>query len=79
MNAVLSTIKEQKLRGLLHTTWNTLSRGTPFVTMAAIGCFESEDLHTRRTETAALLRKVMPIGGDYTKAGWSKIQVDSLW
>ena len=79
MTAVLSTIKTQSLMGLLHTTWNTLSRGFPFVTMAAIGCFENDDLHTRRTATAALLRKVMPIGGDYEKAGWSKIQVHYKW
>ena len=32
-----------------------------------------------RTKTAALLRKVMPAGGDYEKAGWSRVQVSSLW
>jgi len=79
MNAVLSTIKTQNLKGLLHTTWNTLSVGLPFVTMAAIGCFENDDLHTRRPETAALLRKVMPTGGIYERAGWSKFEVSYKW
>ncbi|MBQ8213382.1 MAG: family 20 glycosylhydrolase [Clostridia bacterium] len=81
-NAALSTVKDQSLMGFMHTTWHTLSKGMPYVTLAAIGGFESIDqcgLGQMRTHTAALLRKVMPICGDYTKAGWSKIQVHNLW
>ncbi len=80
--AVLSTIKTQKLNGLLHTTWHTLSRGMPYVTAAAVGCFEDIENRTfdeLRTGSAALLRKVMPVCGDYAKAGFSKFQVSSLW
>jgi hypothetical protein len=50
--------------------------------MAAIGCFEDLGVFGKeqlRTGTAALLRKVMPVHGDYEKAGWSKIQVHSKW
>ena len=67
--------------GVLHTTWHTLSAGMPFVTLVAMGSFENDnlDLMPIRTVTAALLRKVMPIKGDYTKAGWSKFQVNCLW
>jgi hypothetical protein len=82
MSAVLSTVKEQTLMGFLHTTWHTLSKGMPYVTIAAVGGFECVDKRgmTRMgTRTAALLRKVMSIGGDYAKAGWSKIQVHNLW
>jgi hypothetical protein len=82
MNSVICTAKEQKLMGVLHTTWHTLSEGMPYVTLADLGGFESIDkcgMPQMRTLTAALLRKVMPIDGDYAKAGWSKIQVDSLW
>ncbi len=82
MRAVVSTVKDRALMGFLHTTWHTLSNGMPYVTLAAIGGFESIDESMGallRTYTAALLRKVMPICGDYTKAGWSKIQIDSLW
>lgn len=78
MSAVFSTVKDQSLMGFLHTTWHTLSKGMPYVTRAAIQGFENVDI-SATTYTAALLRRVMPIGGDYTKAGWSKIQVDSLW
>ena len=80
--AVLSTIKMKKLSGLLHTTWHTLSRGMPYVTAAAVGCFEDIENRTFdefQTGSAALLRKVMPICGDYAKAGWSKIQVHNVW
>ena len=82
MNSVISTVKEQKLMGVLHTTWHTLSKGTPYVTHAAVGSFEGIDACVPRrilTNTAALLRKVLPADGDYEKAGWSKIQLDSLW
>ena len=81
MRSAVATVKEQSLAGFLHTTWHTLSKGMPYVTLAAAGGFESIDQYEMRqirTYTAALLRKVMPIDGDYTKAGWSKIQVDSL-
>jgi hypothetical protein len=82
MNAVLSTVKSQRLMGILHTTWHTLSKGMPYVAKAAVGGFEDDD-HLRgilsRTYSAALLRKVMPVEGDYSRAGWSKIQVHSLW
>ena len=68
--------------GFLHTTWHTLSKGMPYVTLAAVKGLESENACRgvqKLTHTASLLRKVMPVGGDYTKAGWSKIQVDNLW
>ena len=79
MNAALSTVKDQVLCGLLHTTWHTLTNGMPYVAMAAAGCFGEEGVRKRLTATAALLRKVMPIGGDYQKAGWSKNQVGYRW
>lgn len=79
--SALDTINEKNLMGFLHTTWHSLSKGTPYVVLAAMGAFENIDgceLTQMRTHTAALLRKVMPVNGDYTKAGWSKVQVDSL-
>ena len=81
-HSVISTVREQSLMGFLHTTWHTLSRGMPYVTLAAIGgCgeFDRRGMTQLHTYTAALLRKVMPAGGDYARAGWSKKQIDSLW
>lgn len=82
MNAVRATVAEQSLMGILHTTWHTLSSGMPYVAAAAVAGFEAREIHDMLpllTQSAALLRKVMPVHGDYTKAGWSKVQVDTLW
>ena len=82
MNAVCATVKQEVLLGLLHTTWHTLSNGMPYVTRAGVECWESTaDVGAVeiRTQTATLLRKVMPIDGDYQKAGWGKFQVGGLW
>ena len=82
MRSAFKTAQDNELMGFLHTTWHTLSEGMPYVTLAAIGGFESIDEYEYkriRTHSAALLRKVMPAAGDYKMAGWSKIQVDSLW
>jgi len=78
MKAVFSTVKKQPMMGFLHTTWHTISVGMPYVSLAAVGGFESIDARSFtqiRTYSAALLRKVMPVDGDYEKAGWSKIQI----
>ena len=68
--------------GYMHTTWHTLSKGMPYVTLMALGGLEDITDHAQikmRTYTAALLRKVMPADGDYQKAGWSKQQIDFRW
>ena len=80
--APMVTVKEQSLYGFMHTTWHTLTKGMSFVLMAALSGFENigEGMsRSYRTKTAALLRKVMPINGDYAKAGWSRIQIHTLW
>ena len=77
MRAMISTAKDQALMGIMHTTWHTLSIGMPFVTCAAVGSFDSFKV-IEGTYTAALYRKVMFVDGDYTKAGWSKKQIDSI-
>lgn len=81
MSACISTIKEGHLFGIIHTTWHTLSKGMPYVMTAAVGCFEeftpcSRRLH--RTQTAALLRKIFFVDGDYEKSGWSRVQINSI-
>ena len=80
--AALSTIRDLSLMGFMHTTWHTLSMGTFFVTMMAVGGFEDVKDYKAdqvRPHTAALLRKVMPSCGNYEKAGWSKFQVGFKW
>lgn len=81
MNSIISTAKELGLMGFIHTTWHTLSSGFPFVTVAAVTGFENRTVNHRevRANSAALLRKVYPVNGDYRKAGWSKIQIGCRW
>ncbi len=80
--ACLETVKCGGLMGLLHTTWHTLSLGTPYVTLAAVGSYDEklfENYTYYLTHTAALLRKAAPVGGDYRRAGWAKKQIEVLW
>ncbi len=82
LQAVVSTIKEQALSGLLHTTWHTLSRGYRYVLLAGVGGFEGIDSYDKlaaSSNAASLVRRVMPCGGDYEKAGWSKRQIGEIW
>ena len=78
----ISTVTEMGIMGFMHTTWHTLSAGMPHVTLMAIGGYESieaPEFRRVRTHTAALLRKVMPVNGDYAKAGWSKFEISCSW
>ncbi len=70
----LTTAKEMNLAGFIHTTWHTLSSGTPYTAMAAVGCFEDSPA-LDHTGTAALLRKVYFVNGDWQKAGWAKQEI----
>ena len=82
IDSALQTIKDQSLMGYMHTTWHTLSRGMCYVTYMGVGGFESiKDYKgvSVRPHTAALLRKVMPINGDYAKAGWAKFDIGVKW
>ena len=75
------TVKDEGLSGMLHTTWHTLSRGLPMVTVAALCGFEElspSPTEDYRTLSAALLRKVYFVNGDYRKAGWSKTEISDI-
>lgn len=74
MRSCLTTVTDKDLMGLMHTTWHTLRGGMHYVTVAAKGCYDGNEpyvLNSARTHTAATLRKVYPINGDYKRAGWS--------
>jgi len=82
IDAAVETVKGESLFGFMHTTWHTLSSGTPYVVLMAIGGYSDTrtfNMVNTRPRTAALLRKVMPIGGDYEKSGWSRKQIYSKW
>ena len=80
IEAHTATVKESKLYGIMHTTWHTLSSGTPMVTKSAVLSWKNEDASGRHmancsAKTAALLRKAYFVDGDYTKAGWAKYEI----
>ena len=81
LNSCITTVRDARLFGLLHTTWHTLSKGMPYVMIAALGAFESTDnVRTSRiaSKGAALLRKVYFVEGDYEKAGWAKKEIEVI-
>ena len=82
VSAPVATARAQGLMGIMHTTWHTLSKGMPCVTIAAAKAHDGIDtlgMQWARTYTAALLRRVMPVRGEYEKAGWSRLQIYSCW
>ena len=78
LDACMDTLRAHPLRGVIHTTWHTLTKGMPYVTLAAVACFEEGNgyaLRQARVHTAALLRKISPACGQYDRAGWARSQI----
>lgn len=80
IEAHTATVKGSGLQGIMHTTWHTLSSGTPMVTKSAVLSWQNEDASGRHmancsAKTAALLRKAYFVDGSYTKAGWAKYEI----
>lgn len=80
-DACIDTLKAQNLFGVMHTTWHTLSWGTPHVVRIALQCWGWEHDPTGRdyienvAGAAEIMRKAYRVNGDYTKAGWAKYEV----
>jgi len=82
MNSMIFTVSEQSLMGFMHTTWHTLASGMLYVALAAVEGFDGIGACTMRdarVNSAAILRKVMPINGDYAKAGWSRREINNIF
>ena len=78
VKSCIETAQSEGMRGIMHTTWHTLTQGMPYVTTVAKGGFDSIDgygIKVARVHTAALLRKVYPVSGDYKKAGWASDEI----
>lgn len=75
------TAREHGLMGVMVTTWHTLAQKMPHIVADALMCgaFQSPwsgpESSKVRTETAALLRKVCFVDGDYKEAGWTDSQI----
>ena len=83
--ATARSVLQSGLFGFLQTTWHTLSRRMPILTMMAKGAYEpigteeNSAFTSYNTVTSALLRKVMPSHGEYRNCGWSPSEVSFLW
>lgn len=83
--ATAKSVIQGGLFGFLQTTWHTLSRHMPILPIMARGGYEPIGAEKNsvqlphNTETAALLRKVMPSSGNYERAGFAKFEVGTLW
>ena len=79
--AHVDTAREHGLMGVMVTTWHTLAQKMPHIVADALMCgaFQSpwsgSESSKVRTETAALLRKVCFVDGDYKEAGWTDSQI----
>ena len=82
IDTAIKTAQNGEVMGYMHTTWHTLTKGMPIVLLMGVGGFEDiTDVKGIKacTYTAALLRRVMPINGDYARAGWAEIDVGVRW
>ena len=78
--AHINTVAENKMFGLMLTTWHTLRENMPGI----LGCAEKCGAHTFEwgkeiltyEKTATLLRRVRFEGNTYEAAGWSKSQIE---
>ena len=77
--ASVETVISENLFGIMHTTWHTLSRHTPYVSLTGRLSYDgvggSSDFDTEYVNCAALLRKVWFADGDYEKSGWGRYEV----
>lgn len=83
MDACMKTVVEHNLTGLLHTTWNTLSVGTPKLSRVAVYCWGNWldadlDYDIIYTKASSVYRKACPSKSNYSKSGWAKYQVGVL-
>ena len=77
--AAVMTVAEEKLFGVMHTTWHTLSRRTPYVALCARYTYDGVSsviaINPEYERCAALLRKVYFVDGDYEKTGWGRYEI----
>lgn len=78
--SAICTALDNKLFGIMHTTWHTLDLGFANMIYALEACWSGDYkkyayIQAARLFAANIQRKVIPSGGDYERSGWSKNQV----
>ncbi|MBQ4528015.1 MAG: family 20 glycosylhydrolase [Clostridia bacterium] len=75
INDAIDTVNENKLFGIIHTTWHTLFKGYSRLVYAGMMSYNSEYKSVCEINfaySAHVARKAMPSAGDYEKSGWSE-------
>jgi hypothetical protein len=79
--AHVNTVRDEKLFGLMVTTWHTLAEKMPHIMTDALMCGAHQSPWSGtsgtkiRTELGTLLRKVCFVNGDYKEAGFTDSQI----
>ena len=73
--ACVNTAKDG-LYGVMHTTWNTLKDGYPYLLFVANGCQGVKEIDHAHPycQMAEIIRRAYFTDGDYLKAGWYEKQ-----
>lgn len=75
--SAVDTVRDEKLLGIMHTTWHTLSSGTGYVGLIAAlswGAGRNAGADIYSVKTADIMRKAYNAGG-YERAGWAKKEI----
>ena len=79
--ACIDTVKQHDMLGIMHTTWHTLSKGIYYVSETARACWSNDRGVVKtggRIAAAEILRKVYFASGNYSRAGFSKKEIDDI-
>ncbi len=71
----ISTVTENELFGIIHTTWHTLYqgfRGMIFDGVLSYGAKNRDHDDIFRFYCAEVARRALPSGGEYSRCGWSE-------
>ena len=83
-NIIAGIETSKQAYGFMLTTWHTLSANMNKLGLAGAHMWQEKGSRILgfdffSAQTAALLRKLCPINGSYTDAGWTEKQIDFLW
>lgn len=83
--AYVDTIYENRLMGVMVTTWHTLAQKMPHIVEDALMCgaytspWITAHSHQVLPQTATLLRAIHFSNGHYNEAGWTDLQVSTVY
>ena len=81
--SAVGTVTEERMFGIMQTTWHTLGREFPMMVELGLRAYDHHDADRllgnkalRRLYAAELQRKVLFVNGAYEEAGWNERQME---